>query len=142
MKFRIKEIIYSNGSKEYKIQKKELGLFWITCHIYKVHWTFNNTHDLVLDTSRDTTYEFIVNNKKLALDCIKWLTSDSMNQCFYDDSDNFLFGFLRPGFTGRYYTAETIEEIYKMKNEVYPSKCITSTNFIYYNKKEHAFYQN
>ena len=142
-KFRIKEVLYSDNSIEYKIQERHFLFLWLTCSIISNRWIYRTTSNKVtLVYSKYDTSKFVVKDKILAMEIIKWLSLDINNICFYDGAKTLLFAFEYPNKNSdgvTYYVQPTIEKIIELKKEVFPDKHILKTKNIYYNKKDNSF---
>lgn len=70
-KFRAKEIVYDDNSKEYIIQQRRLfGLFWEDLEIREfLRNEFKN--EIIISMDNDKIKKFIVNDEITAMNCLK-----------------------------------------------------------------------
>ena len=146
-KFRAKEIVYDDNSKEYIIQQRRLfGLFWEVLEIRECNRNeFKN--EIVISMDNDEIKNFIVNDEITAMHCLKWLSLDKENICFKNKDKHLLFGFPLNEFCHTYIVSTSLSEIIRKKQEINISfiklkKNINEKHILKYNKKLNEFYKN
>lgn len=133
--YRLKEIIYSNGSSEYIIQKSYFfGLIYIdldisTCNYYN---NINKAH--IVDINNIT--KFTVPDKFKGFNVIEWLSTNRDNICL-KYNDTILYAFKDESHSYTFHASDSLDYMITIRNKIKKHK--TQINYYVYDKKVDEF---
>ena len=135
MKYRAKIKVFSDGTRQVKLQKSLLGIIWFNMYIKTGNYS-ENIKKIIVDYP--TEYKpLVVQDYETAANVFEWITTSNNHYVFIDNFDNvIIFGIPRKGFEFVYNASTDLNDIKQIEKELFPkntsgSKCIETFKFIY-----------
>lgn len=135
MKYRAKIEVFSDGTRQVKLQKSLLGIIWFNMYIKTGNYS-ENIKKIIVDYP--TEYKpLVVQDNETAANVFEWITTSNNHYVFIDNFDNvIIFGIPRKGFEFGYHASTDLNDIKQIEKKLFPkntsgSKCIETFKFIY-----------
>ena len=135
MKYRAKIKVFSDGTRQVKLQKSLLGIIMFNMYIKTGNYS-ENIKKIIVDYP--TEYKpLVVQDYETAANVFEWITTSNNHYVFIDNFDNaIIFGIPRKGFKFVYHASTDLNDIKQIEKELFPkntsgSKCIETFKFIY-----------
>ena len=135
MKYRAKIKVFSDGTRQVKLQKSLLGIIWFNMYVKTGNYS-GNIKKIVVDYP--TEYKpLVVQDYETAANVFEWITTSNNHYVFIDNFDNaIIFGISKKGFKFIYHASTDLNDIKQIEKELFPkntsgSKCIKTFKFIY-----------
>ena len=135
MKYRAKIKVFSDGTRQVKLQKSLLGIIWFNMYVKTGNYS-ENIKKIVVDYPNEYK-PLVVQDYETAANVFEWITTSNNHYVFIDNFDNdIIFGIPRKGFEFVYNASTDLNDIKQIEKELFPkntsgSKCIETFKFIY-----------